>query len=146
MTIEEGLVTYLRSVSAITAVVGQRIYPRLVPQGNQSGSNLPAITYQMVSGNPLQSLSGSSGFTTERIQLNCWALDDSTARSLRELLRLNLDGYAGLMGTVTAYAVLVESKGALPFRASEETDARRQYGHFIEIAIQCEEAKPAYAP
>ncbi len=47
--IEEAIVSKLMSESAITALIGQRLYPQVVPQD----VTLPAIAYQRIDSNPV---------------------------------------------------------------------------------------------
>lgn len=94
MTLEEGLVTFLKAFSP--AIAGGRIHPLELPQGTA----LPAVTYQRISGPRVRTLSGPGGKARARIQLDGWANTYAEAKALATQLRQALDGYKGLMGTV----------------------------------------------
>lgn len=94
MTLEEGLVTFLEAFSP--AIAEGRIHPLVLPQN----TDLPAVTFQRISGPRVRSLSGPGGKARPRIQLDAWANTYTEAQALATQLRQALDGYKGLMGTV----------------------------------------------
>lgn len=112
MQLEEGLIDYLLTDSSLMALVGNgdspltcRIYPMLLPQNYTA----PAMTYQRVSGQRLQNLSGPSGRAMPRIQFDIYANTYTSARAVGEKLRAALDGYSGTMGTVSVGQCTIET-------------------------------------
>ena len=75
---EQAMFAALSGASAVTALVGTRIYPVTIP----AGKSLPAITYFRVSGTPERRLNngGSSGQRV-RVQVDCWATTYAAAKS-----------------------------------------------------------------
>lgn len=69
MTIEATLYTRLSGYSALTALVGDRIYPQRLPQE----VTFPAMTYQLIS-HPEQEhcMVGDVGITNPRFQFTAW--------------------------------------------------------------------------
>jgi hypothetical protein len=94
MTIEADLRTHLVNDSDVSAIVGSRVYPMRLPQG----FDLPAISYQRVSGDRSKDLQGSTGHTEPRIQIDCWAKSYGEIKNLAEKLRLSLDRFTGDLG------------------------------------------------
>lgn len=92
MTAEESLVARLNATPGVTALVGTRIYPMLIPQG----AAMPAVTYQRISTVRPGSLRGPVGQADPRIQVNSWADTYGTAKALADQVRRSLDGYATL--------------------------------------------------
>jgi len=94
MIIEEVLYAYLTNCAGLTALVGDRIYPIILPQK----ISFPAVTYQRISGIREYSQSGPSGLAHPRFQFSCWAKKYQEAKAIAEQVRLALDGYKGMMG------------------------------------------------
>lgn len=106
MTIEAGLYAHLLTDSGVTALVGTRIYPLLVPQD----ADLPAIAYQRISGPRDHTHDGSSGLAFARMQLTFVASSYDDAKSLGEAVRAAIDGHKGSMGDVTVGACLLDQE------------------------------------
>lgn len=103
MTITEGLRTHLLSNSAwrgeelgiqISAMVGARIYPLLLPQTPKLDVG-PAIVFQKISQMRLGHLRGQGSLARPRIQIDSWATRHDTASALAALVRRRLEGFTG---------------------------------------------------
>jgi len=90
-----GIRTYLLTKSAITDIVGTRIYPAALPQN----ADLPAIVYHVMGGSPDDVLTGSSGSYRASVDLDCISTNHITTNNLAEQVRLLIQGYFGAMGT-----------------------------------------------
>lgn len=87
MTFEADLVAHLAADSGIVAVIGDRIRPLKMKQGETK----PCITYQRTSGIPTTDLDGLDGKLMQiRLQIDCWAASFDTAAALSELVRVRL--------------------------------------------------------
>ena len=75
--IESTVYSTLSGASAVSSLVGSRIYPLVRPQGDA----LPAIVYQRISTVPVNSLDGDSGLDEVRIQIACVAPTYAQAKS-----------------------------------------------------------------
>jgi hypothetical protein len=76
--IETGLFALFSADAGVSAAVGDRIYPVLLP----TGAVMPAITFQIVSGQTKPGLK-TRGLQRWRLQVDCWGesyLDAATAR------------------------------------------------------------------
>ena len=69
MAIEDGLVALLSADSGVSALVGNRIHPLVLPRK----PTYPALVYQRVSGERVRSLSGPSGRVRPRVQIDAYA-------------------------------------------------------------------------
>jgi len=112
VSIETGLLTYLKTDTDLMALVGNgdspltcRIYPVRLPQNWTA----PAITYQRISGPRLQSLSGPSGRAHPRYQFDILDGTYASVRVAADKLRAALDGYTGAMGSETVGACTIDN-------------------------------------
>ncbi len=129
MTIETKIVTRLTGYSAVTAVVGTRIFPVVVRQDTA----LPCVTYRRLSGERDYSLAGRAGWAGARVSLTAWAQDYATARSLADNLRNALDAYSdGTSDGIQIASVLDGADGYDP-----DVDV---FGCSIEVAVAYLEA------
>lgn len=88
--IEAALVSILKADSAVTALVGTRIYPVQLPLN----CTFPAISYFNVS-DPFQRITGYP-----RIQISCWAKDYAQVLNLKSAVETTLNGYSGIVNGV----------------------------------------------
>jgi len=89
--IEEALKSILEDASAVTDLVGTRIYPVMLPQG----VTFPAITFLRVSTPRTESHDGPSGLASPRYQINCWSETHTEASDLAVAVRKTVHGYRG---------------------------------------------------
>ncbi len=75
--------TYLLTKTAITDLVGQRIYTDILPQS----ATLPAITMSKISTRHEHQLSDFGGLAHTRLQFECFAATRATANSIAEAIR-----------------------------------------------------------
>lgn len=101
MWFEEALFAHLKGYTGLKNLVGDRIYPLILPQK----AVLPAITYQKISGERLHKLQGDTGFTRPVYQLSCLAENYAQCKAVAEQLRLCLQNHSGLMGGIEGVAV-----------------------------------------
>ena len=107
MAIGADVRTYLLTKSAVTTVVGTRIYPGFVPQ---KISTYPLVVYSVVSSIAKDLLTGGAGWAETRIQLDVYATTAVARDSLVEILRDELQGFpttsSKTMGSSTVTAVV----------------------------------------
>jgi hypothetical protein len=94
MTLEEGLFAQLTMDPDVSAIVGDRVYPLIMPQG----SPLPAVTYQRISSARFYAHDGPSGLARPMIQLSCWAESYDEAKQVAALVRKALESASGTLG------------------------------------------------
>jgi hypothetical protein len=90
-TLEEAIYTRMSTYAGLAALCGLRIYPGAVPEDVE----LPAISFQKVSSQPLLTHSGPSGWARSSVQFTIAADDYSDKKAVAEQVRKCWDGYAG---------------------------------------------------
>lgn len=103
--IEEDLAAFLLAGAAVAALVENRLYPLTIEQK----AELPALTYQRISGPRVRSLKGPSKLAHPRFQIDCWGSTYGSAKTVAQAVRQRLDGYRGLMGSTSVGEVILES-------------------------------------
>lgn len=93
MTLGEALYSYLSTHAGVNALVGTRVFPQVVPQGEPR----PAIAYFKVS-DPTGRTFGRRFFAKPRYQFNCWGESYASARAVGDAVKSALENYAGMMG------------------------------------------------
>jgi hypothetical protein len=96
--VRPGLRAYLLADSAISALVGTRIYPITPPQGQE----LTHIVYHMISGQGDRHMQGRSGLSRPRIQIDCWGATVDEAIALAGEVKERIDGFRGAMAWGTS--------------------------------------------
>ena len=81
--IEQTIFSELAANPGIEAIVGQRIYPLVAPEG----ATMPAIVIQRISGGQINSLSGFSGIERPRFQFSCYGSKYVEAKNAARQLR-----------------------------------------------------------
>lgn len=81
--------------TAVTDLVDNRIYPGQAPQSAQA----PYIVYHRVSSERFPHIGAPSGLVRDRMQFDIYAGTQILAESIRNAIRLWLDGYDKGMGT-----------------------------------------------
>ncbi len=76
--LESKITTVLKGSTAVSALVGGRVFPLVLDQGCQ----FPAVSFLRVSGGKQFGLSGYSGLEGSRIQVDCWATTYKQAKAL----------------------------------------------------------------
>jgi hypothetical protein len=94
MTLEQDLDAQLKTISALTAIVGANIYPVALPKG-VSATAQPWLTFQTVSRTQLYTLSADSYCARKRIALNIWSQSYSDVVTAQKAIWSSLSGFQG---------------------------------------------------
>lgn len=110
MTLEQALPAKLLSLTPVTALVGQRVYPDgAIPQGTkQAPAVWPVLTYKQTGSNPTHYLTGErSAVERDSFELTAHGPDLLALAGVRDVLRAALSGTAarGTWGGVGGAAV-----------------------------------------
>lgn len=76
----------LRGLLLGTAALSDRVGTRIDWGVRSQGSKLPAITLHSIGGGIRMNLGGSSGWSRDRIQIDCWGRTFIAARDLADIL------------------------------------------------------------
>ncbi len=95
--IEDAVIDKLLATSAVTAVVGQQIYPRMAPQN----ASKPYIVVNKLPNEQKQHKSGgSAGVTISYVSLSVWGTTYKQAVDTASLADAALDAIRGTFGSV----------------------------------------------
>ncbi len=106
MEINDALFTYLSGYAGLTVLVGDRIYPDILPQKN-TGS---AIAYQLISRVRDHLFRQDSNMARSRYQFSAYASSRSISKAVAKQLRLALQNYTGFMNGVNISAVEIDGE------------------------------------
>ncbi|WP_419767243.1 DUF3168 domain-containing protein [Arcobacter sp.] len=79
MNFINDLVTHLENDADISNLIGENIYPKVMPQG----CSKPAIVYTIVNDEDIQSLQGEVSYEDVAIQLDCYSFKYGEAFELK---------------------------------------------------------------
>ena len=106
MSVEKDIRTYMGTRTAITDIVGSRIYAQKLPQA----ATFPSLVYNRVSTQRTYSHSGDSNMTSPRIQYSCFAETYEEAKDLAEQIVSEMSGFKGTAGSSTIYSTFVDNE------------------------------------
>lgn len=92
------LITFLKTKSGITALVGAATSARIYPVYAKQGAALPHLVYVQNGGDSYRHLGGGSGIRRTVLQVFAFAATQAGADTLAEQVRIALANYRGLMG------------------------------------------------
>jgi len=126
----------LTANTTLLGLVSSRIYPDHAPQN----ATYPLIVQQCVGVTRDQSINSvPTGLSQARQQLTCWGATPASAKSVAELVRVQLDGYRGTSTNANIMGCSLEMEvGVMDLSADNE--AARKYGRAMDFAIWFEES------
>ncbi len=136
MDILEAVYTYLSKNDKIRQVVGERIYPRLLPQE----CSLPAIVYQSVVANYDSALQGDTGYVRQTIQITSHGRTYKETRKLSRLVKKSFQDYRGDLSGLFIEAVFIKTDFEVSGNSSLKFDVD-EFMAAIEFEIHFNEQK-----
>jgi hypothetical protein len=94
---EAFLYARLTSQTAVSSLVGSRVYPLLAP----AGTPMPLVIYQRTAVERPQSLTGNVGNPVVTLQLTTYGTSYTSVKNIARQVRLALDGWTGTTASVT---------------------------------------------
>jgi len=128
--IAKAIYSLLINNTSITDLVSNRIYPMV---RNQE-ADLPAITYQVISGVRSYDLDGPNGLVEGRVQVNCFADDPLEAGELAAVVRAALNGHRGGAAGVHIELMLLDDQGDLPY-IDPENEAQNVFAKMMDFYV-----------
>jgi hypothetical protein len=107
---EEAIRARLLATASVTALVSQRVYCGARPQAGA----LPDIIINRISGAPVYTDQGESGLATARIQIDCWGLTYSSAKTVARAVIASLSAFFGTVGSTTFQYILLDAERDFP--------------------------------
>ena len=91
-----GLRHHILSDTAVTALISRRFFPIVIPPG----TTLPAAVYSQVSGLGDHTMSGPSGLTQSRLQIDVYDKNTAPQRAMNiaNAIKNRIDGMRGWVG------------------------------------------------
>lgn len=103
--IEEVLHTRLSGFAGLATLVGDRVYPNIMPQN----VTLPAVSFRRVTSRRERAMVADPGIVRGRFQFDAWASTYDAARDVREQIRLALERWDTTVDTAVD-TIFVESE------------------------------------
>lgn len=119
----QALYKYLTSKTDITNIVGNRIYPTILPQN----CSYPAIVYSPIIANYDSALEGDTGFVRQTIQIVCHDATFKKARELSRIVKNHIQDFHGNMEGLIIEAVFIKSD----FEMNGNTTVRFETDEFM---------------
>jgi hypothetical protein len=133
--IEKALFTRITSDSTIAALMGLRLFPNKIPQGQP----LPAAEYKQKAGKRQQSMSGPLGMVDSQYTITCYGVNYSVAKELSEAVRKRLDGFRGIVEGITIdLIILIDELDVPEFKPG--TDILNRYGKELTFVVWFKES------
>tara|TARA_R100000808_G_scaffold19186_1_gene41766 strand:- start:281 stop:694 length:414 start_codon:yes stop_codon:yes gene_type:complete len=132
MGIEAGIYSRLSGSTAITALVGTRVYPQAVPQG----ASYPNVAFSVVTDEVIHSTTGPTTLRQASLEVDCYSQNSySTAISISEAVIEQLNTNSTTFGSINIENSHVTSAGDLP--AIKPTDGSDDYiyGRSLDIDL-----------
>lgn len=142
MTMESDLRAFVIANGDVTALVGTRMFPQRVPQGQ----SLPAIRYTLVVDTSDIHLTGVAGRAVSSVQLDCYSETYAEAVDLAEKVRVALvanNNGDRTMGSTRVYrSQLTNKSDEPPFQEPSASD-KWIFNRSLDFEIEHIEAAPA---
>lgn len=115
-------------------LLGINLYPYQLPEK----AVLPAGTYAFVAYDAVKNLDGASGVASIRFQFDLFSMDYSDCVALSEVLRANLNGFQGLIGTHRVQSCWFENDFG-GYDVNIDGSDRGSYHRTIDFSLMVEE-------
>lgn len=129
--IEQAFFARLAADATIVALIGDGASPEsicLYPARTPQEPAFPCVIYRRISAVREQDFDGPAGFCRARFQFDILSEDYATGRAVADALRLSLDGFTGMMGTVPVYGIELENEQE---QAEDKPDLYRTIMDFV---------------
>lgn len=126
---------YLLTKTAVTDIVGQRIYAQQLPQG----ATIPAVTMTTISESYDHDLAGLAGIVQTRIQFECFATTEIASLALADaIIWCGIDTLKGVSTGINFRSVMVED-GRRTYSDSDTDagDEQRRVTNFDLMVTYC---------
>lgn len=145
MTLVAAMIEYLKAQSAVSDLVGDRIYPMYAP----AAARMPYAVLQLISGAPERHMAAQSDLSAARVQINIHAATPRDADRVADAVYGELGGYpGGTMGSddvaVHVRSITLEGRGDLPVEAADASEAHG-YGRRQDYQVWYRETVPTFA-
>jgi hypothetical protein len=128
--IGEALRTKLLSYQAVSALIGQRMYPDALVEG----ATLPAVVYYVTSTNRQHNLDGVEKFAQARFTIECYALTRATCSAISKAIReTGISSFRGVISGYTFCGILFDS--ADEYLQESPTDGNQEHRYLVSFDL-----------
>ena len=128
--IGEALRTKLLSYSAVSTLIGQRMYPDALIQN----ATLPAAVYYVISTNRDHHLSGLGKSAHARVTFECCALTRTTASAISKAIReTGIDSFRGVVDGYTFCGIDFDSGDE--YMQEPPTDGNQEHRYLVSFDL-----------
>ena len=113
---ETALLRTLREDAGLSALVGNKVFPLAIPDGNY----LPCVTFQRIGGMPANTLSGHSGLEEIDLQIDVYAKNYGEAKAVAKAVRAAMPPSGDVFGAHLIEDQDLYEDGTNYFRVSME--------------------------
>lgn len=107
--IKAALYQYLIADAGLAALIGDRVYPQLIPQRAWNGAHVqPCAVYQRVGITRDVRYCGTSGLARSAFQIDAYATEYENADAVARAIKSALIDFRGAMTDVHVHAVMLE--------------------------------------
>lgn len=106
MTMEASLFSYLSTNAGITAIIGTRVYPGIIPQSGVQ----PCIVYNKQSRTRQQLFCGTDGLLSTRLEIDCYADSYIKSVALANAVTAALQDFSGNMAGTEVPRIFLENE------------------------------------
>jgi len=103
---EAFLFQRLTSQTAVSSLIGQRVFPLIAP----TGTPLPLVVFQRTAVERPQSLTGNVGNPVVTMQLTTYGTSYTSVKSIARAVRLAVDGWTGTTAGVTIQRTTLQTE------------------------------------
>jgi len=105
MSVKGAIYSRLSNFTALTNLVGLRIYPGIAPQN----TTLPYVTFQQISNESISAMSADTGLERPRFQLDSWSDDQLEVENVAVQVRAALQRYEGTLDSTTIQVIFLQN-------------------------------------
>jgi hypothetical protein len=132
MGIEAGIYSRLSGSTAVTAILGTRIYPQVVPQG----ASYPNARFTIISDVILHASTGDTSLRQASIQVDCYSANSySGAIDIAEAITKQLNTNSTTFGSISVENSHVTAAGDEPAYAPTDGSDDYIFGRSLDVDL-----------
>lgn len=131
--VEEFLYNRLKNFAGLSALIGSNVFHVKIP----AGQTVPAVSYQKISANHVESMQGSSGLCFSSFQIDAWARESDDVKAIAEQVRLALQGYVTVYSGMQIFGINYMNELDL------YDDDAEEFRVLMEYVVHHSEVKPS---
>jgi len=119
-SIYKSLYVYLSGQSAISNLVGSRIYPHYAPES----AVMPYVVFQRISNIDFHHFGAQSKVARDLFQFDIWDTDSTSIEAVKEAVREEIDGFQGTLSGIDVRLIEIIDNDESDEYAKDGSDTR----------------------